>query len=77
VLLGAAWLIFWPYLPILLTSIFTGIFDGLSWLGSLFSGGSSNQPAATAPAGPTVLPSPSPSPFASPFGSPSPSPLPR
>jgi hypothetical protein len=74
IVLGAGWLIFWPYLPGLLMSIFTGIFDGVSWIAGLFSGGGSNQAVApAAPAGPTILPSPSPSPI----GSPSPSPIPR
>ncbi len=74
IVLGAGWLIFWPYLPGLLLSIFTGIFDGVSWVVGLFSGGGSNQAVVTpAPAVPTILPSPSPSPF----GSPSPSPIPR
>lgn len=74
VVLGSAWLIFWPFLPGLISSIFTGIFDGISWVASLFSGGGSDQAVATpAPAGPAVVPSPSPSPFASP----SPSPIPR
>jgi hypothetical protein len=80
IMLGAAWLIFWPYLPGLIVSIFTGIYDGISWLVSLFSGGGSNQAVATpGPVTPTALPSPSPSPFGSPlpFGSPSPSPIPR
>src|SRR5882672_5514707 len=76
IVLGAGWLIFWPYLPGLILSIFTGIFDGVSWFVGLFSGNGSNQVVATpAPAGPTILPSPPPSP--SPFASPSPSPIPR
>jgi hypothetical protein len=77
--LGGAWLIFWPYLPGLISSLFVGIFDTLSWIAGLFSGGQEQAPAAAptaAPAVPTV-PSPSPSPLASPLASPSPSPLPR
>jgi hypothetical protein len=75
-LLGGAWLIFWPYLPGLLSNILIGMFDLFSWIGGLFSGSGSGTPAATPvgtaitpPAG--VLPSPSPSP------SPSPIPIPR
>ena len=77
--LGGAWLIFWPYLPGLLSSLFVGIFDLLSWVGSLFSGGQEQAPAAapTVPVTAPLPPSPSPSPLASPLASPSPSPLPR
>jgi hypothetical protein len=70
--LGGAWLIFWPYLPTLIVNLFVGIFDALSWLGGLFSGGQQAAPTtAPVPTGPATGPLPSPSP------SPSPSPLPR
>jgi hypothetical protein len=65
-------------LPQIMGNLMLGIVNFMSWAGSLFSGGGSQE--AVAPVltpGPTVLPSPSPSPFASPFPSPSPSPLPR
>jgi hypothetical protein len=81
IVLGAAWMIFWPYLPLILANIFAGIFDVLSWLGNLFSGNGSPPPVTTPPPPPdaTAIPSPSPSPFPSPrpFVSPSPSPFPR
>src|SRR6187399_1679693 len=65
--LAGAWLIFWPYLPTLLANILIGIFDGLSWVASLFSGGGSESTPAATPVPPTApatgpLPSPSPSP---------------
>src|SRR5690348_3776599 len=63
-LLGA-WLIFWPYLPQLIANLFIGIFDGISWVVSFFTGGQEQAPAAapaTAPiTGPVPSPSPSPS----------------
>jgi len=72
ILLGGAWLIFWPYIPQLLANIFTSLFDLATWIGGLFSGGGGGAPVDTSVASPQIpLPSPSPS------ISPSPSPFPR
>jgi hypothetical protein len=70
------WLIFWTFIPRLIGDVMYGIFNGVVWVASLFSGGGATEVATPVlTADPTVLPSPSP--LASPSPSPSPSPLPR
>ena len=72
-----AWLIWWTFIPRLIGDTFIAIFNGISWVIGLFSGGGTTEVAAPVlTPGPTVLPSPSPFPSPSPSPSPLPSPLP-
>ncbi|MCC7369595.1 MAG: hypothetical protein IT306_14295 [Chloroflexi bacterium] len=67
--------VWWSVVPQMIANLGIGIVNGLSWIGTLFSGGGSQETVAPVlTPGPTVLPSPSPSPFASPSPSPA---LPR
>jgi hypothetical protein len=71
-----AWMIWWTFIPTLIYNVGLGVFNAISWVAGLFSGGGTTPNEVAAPVltpGPSPLPSPSPSPFPSP----SPSPLPR
>lgn len=75
-LLGA-WLILWTFIPNLILSIFTGIFNVFVWIGSLFASSGGGDTSQIVTPSPSPLPSPSPSPSPSPLPSPSPSPFAR
>ncbi len=60
VLLGA-WLIFWPLLPTIISTLVTGLIDLVSSSGAPPA---TPQPAPALPPSPSPLPSPSPSPVA-------------
>ena len=70
-----AWLIWWTFIPRFIADVAIGIFNGVSWVVGLLSGGGGTTEVATPVV--TLVPDVVPSPSPSPLPSPSPSPLPR